>query len=202
MSMLTQAFTVAAAGPQGDETSMRAVTASDASSAAAGIVCIVCGAGMVFGKEMASLTLARGLRDGGWDPRFVTSWWNDGDFVRRLQRESFPFGQVWLGFISASLRIKPILMTLDQMRYWPALAYRYNRLIATTKPRAVIHTNWHHAVLLLPLLDPRRDILWLHDLFPISRRYACMLTTVAKRVGRVVCVSSAVARNAVALGVP
>jgi glycosyltransferase involved in cell wall biosynthesis len=167
-----------------------------------GTVCIVCGAGMVSGKEVVSLSLARGLRSAGWNPQFITSQWNDGDFVRRLECDGFSFGLLRLGFVSASLRAKPLLMTLDQMRYWPALAYGYTRLVAATSPRAVIHTNWHHLLLLLPFLDSRRDILWLHDLLPTSRRYAHVLGAIAKRVGRVVCVSHAAAHNALTLGVP
>ena len=167
-----------------------------------GTVCIVCGAGMVSGKEVVSLMLARGLRDAGWNPQFITSRWNDGDFVRRLECEGFSFGRLRLGFISASLHAKPLLMTLDQMRYWPALAYGYTRLVAAAAPRAVIHTNWHHMLLLLPFLDRRRDILWLHDFLPIARRYAHVLVAIAKRVSRVVCVSRATARNVLALGVP
>ena len=167
-----------------------------------GTVCIVCGAGMVSGKEVVSLSLARGLRDAGWNPQFITSRWNDGDFVRRLERDGFPFELLRLGFISASLHAKPLLMTLDQMRYWPALAYGYTRLVAAAAPRAVIHTNWHHMLLLLPFLDRRRDILWLHDFLPIARRYAHVLVSIARRVSRVVCVSRATARNVLALGVP
>jgi glycosyltransferase involved in cell wall biosynthesis len=166
-----------------------------------GTVSIVCAAGMVSGKEVVSLALARGLRSAGWDPRFVTSRWSNGDFVRRLQCDGFPFELLRLGFVSASLRTEPLLKTLDQMRYWPALAYGYRRLVTATAPRAVIHTNWHHALLLLPFLDARRDILWLHDCLPNTRRYVRMLAALAHRVRRIVCVSEAAARNALALGV-
>jgi glycosyltransferase involved in cell wall biosynthesis len=172
------------------------------SGTATGTVCIVCGAGMVSGKEVVSLSLARGLRSAGWNPQFITSRWNDGDFVRRLEGDGFSFGLLRLGFISASLQPAPLLMTLDQMRYWPALAYGYTRLVAATAPRAVIHTNWHHLLLLMPFLDARRDIFWLHDVLPASRRYARMLGAIAGRVSRVVCVSRAVAHQALALGVP
>jgi glycosyltransferase involved in cell wall biosynthesis len=93
-------------------------------------------------------------------------------------------------------------MTLDQLRFWPALAYRYTRLINATAPQAVIHTNWHHALLLLPFLKPHRDIFWAHECFPNTSRYSHVLRAIAKKVGRVVCVSHAVARTITALGVP
>jgi len=172
------------------------------SGMATGTVSIVCAAGMVSGKEVASLCLARGLRDAGWNAEFMTSRWNDGEFVRRLESDGFAYEFLRLGFVSASLRAKPLLMTLDQMRYWPALACGFNHLVSSTAPRAVIHTNWHHLLLLLPFLDRGRDILWLHDLLPATRRYARVLAAISKRVKRVVCVSRAVAYNVMALGVP
>jgi glycosyltransferase involved in cell wall biosynthesis len=165
-------------------------------------VLIVCGAGIVSGKEIVSLHLARGLRDAGWNPEFVTSSWGDREFVRRLEQDGFKYQRLRIGFISASLRLDPLLMTLDQLRFWPALAYRYTRLIKATAPRAVIHTNWHHALLLLPFLKPHRDIFWVHEVFPQTSRYGHMLRAIAKKVGRVVCISQAVARSVLALGVP
>ena len=163
---------------------------------------IVCGAGLVSGKEIVCLVLARGLRDAGWNPEFMTSRWSDGEFVRRLEQDGFKFDLLRLGFISASPRLEPALMTLDQLRYWPALAYGYRRRVAATSPRAVIHTNWHHALLLLPFLTPHRDIFWVHDLFPNRPHYTRVLRLIGGRVGRIVCVSHAVADSVLALGIP
>jgi glycosyltransferase involved in cell wall biosynthesis len=163
---------------------------------------VVCGAGIISGKEIVSLHLAHGLRATGWDVEFLTSRWGDGEFVSRLEQDGFKYQRLRLGFISASLRLDPMLMTLDQMRYWPALAYGYARHGAVRAPQAVIHTNWHHALLLLPFLKPTRDIFWAHELFPNVPHYAFTLRAIAKRVGRVVCVSHAVARSVMALGVP
>jgi hypothetical protein len=49
-------------------------------------ILIVCGAGIVSGKEIVSLHLARGLRDAGWNLEFVTSSWGDGDLSAALSR--------------------------------------------------------------------------------------------------------------------
>src|SRR5262245_9200462 len=126
-------------------------------------VLIVAPAGLVGGKEVISLTLARGLRDAGWDPEFVTSRWNNGEFVRQLEAEKFTYHLLWLGFISASLQKDSLLMTCDQIRRWPELAFGYRSLVKRLSPAAVIHSNWHHAALLLPFLNPKRDIFWAHD---------------------------------------
>ena len=165
-------------------------------------VIIVCGAGSVSGKEIVSLLLASGLRDAGVNVEFVTSQWSDGEFVRRLELNGFKYRQLRLGFISVSLQVKPLMMTLDQFRFLPILIYRYTRFIRAAAPQTVIHTNWHHALLLLPFLDRHRDIFWVHEVFPNVPHYGQMLRAIAKRVGRIVCVSHAVARSVIALGVP
>lgn len=165
------------------------------------MVKIVCGAGIVSGKEIVSLALGRGLREAGWNVEFITSVWGDGDFVNRLEQDSFKYQCLRLGFISASIRIVPLMMTLDQMRYWLPLMYRYVRVIAASAPRAVIHTNWHHALLLMPFLNSSRDIFWVHEIIPNTRAYRLVFRAIAKRVHRVVCVSQAVARSVLALGV-
>jgi glycosyltransferase involved in cell wall biosynthesis len=76
------------------------------------------------------------------------------------------------------------------------------RRVAATSPRVIIHTNWHHALLLLPFLTPHRDIFWVHDGFPNKPHYARVLRLIGGRVGRIVCVSQAVADSVLALGVP
>src|SRR5439155_683389 len=137
-------------------------------------ILIVAPAGLVGGKEVISLTLARGLRDEGWEPEFITSRWNNGEFVRQLEREEFAYHLLWLGFIAASLRPRVLRMTLDQLVHWPSLARRYTQVVAEAAPAAVIHTNWHHAVLLLPFLNPDRDIYWAHDSMTYSMRRGAM----------------------------
>jgi glycosyltransferase involved in cell wall biosynthesis len=163
---------------------------------------MVCAGGIVSGKEIASLMVAAGLRSAGYQLEFITSHWNDGQFLLRLQESGFKYQELRLGFLSASLRLDPMLMTLDQMRYWPALTIGYARLLATRAPRAVIHTNWHHSLLLLPFMKPRRDIFWAHELFPTSAHYGLVFRAIAKKVHRIVCVSEAVARSVLSVGIP
>jgi glycosyltransferase involved in cell wall biosynthesis len=167
-----------------------------------GKIFIVCGGAYVSGKEIMSLHLGHGLREAGWVPEFITSRWTNGDFPRRLERAGFRHHPLRVGFISATLGLKPMLYTLDQLRYWPVLLFRYARLVSASAPRAVVHTNWHHALMLLPLLRRDRDVYWLHEVLPNNRRYAWTFASIAKRVGRIVCVSQAVARSVVALGIP
>ena len=163
---------------------------------------IVCGAGCVFGKEVVAIRLARGLREAGWQPEFITSRWHDGEFQSRLERDHFDFKSIPIGFISATPRFEHMRDTLVQFCHWPSLIYRYPRIVAASDSRTVIHTNWHHCLLLLPFLNPRRDIHWVHEIPPNVRRYGHVFRAIAARVRRIVCVSEAVKRSLLVLGVP
>ena len=66
----------------------------------------------------------------------------------------------------------------------------------------MVHTNWQHCLLLLPLLRRQRDIYWAHEIPPLSRRYGYVFRAIGARVGRVVCVSQAVAERMLSLGMP
>lgn len=165
------------------------------------IVQIVCGAGIVSGKEIVCLHLARALRDAGFDAQVITSHWADDEFVKRLDARKFVFRRLWLGFVSTALRRDTIRWTLGQLRRWPALVAGYRRIIRDTAPRAVVHTDWHHALLLLPWLRRERDIFWSHDLVPDKAVNRLAFRLIARRTARIVCVSQAVARRLAMLGV-
>jgi len=164
-------------------------------------VVIVAPGGLVSGKEIMSLTLAEGLRQRGWQPHVMTSVWSSADFRRRLDADGFAYETLPLGFISLSPRPEIARMTWGQVERWPELVRGYRRTLRETRPRAVIHTNWHHALLLLPWLDASRDIYWAHEFAPTTKRYALIFRMIAARVARMVCISKAVAQNLQTLGV-
>jgi hypothetical protein len=64
-----------------------------------------------FGKKIVRLHLARGLRDAGWIPKFVTSKRWDGEFIR-LEHDGYTYQRLQVGFISTSLHVEPMLTTL------------------------------------------------------------------------------------------
>jgi glycosyltransferase involved in cell wall biosynthesis len=164
-------------------------------------VLIVCPAGIVGGKETISLCLAKGLRDRGIDASFVTSKWGNGDFKSRLLKEGFDNFQLRLGYISMSRSWKSIRMTCVQLQYLPSLWIGYRNLINQLRPEIIIHTNWHHGLLLAPALDPTRDIFWAHDLMASKKREALIFRLIARRVGSIACVSRAVERSMRSAGV-
>ena len=165
-------------------------------------VAIICGAGIVSGKEIVALELGKGLREAGIEIHFVTSRWGSGDFGRRAEALRFPVSRLWLGFISATLRLAPIWMTVDQIRRWPALLMGYRRFLREVKPAKVIHTNWHHSILLWPFFRRDRDIYWTHEVMANTRQYRILFQKLSKRVGSFVAVSHATGDALAQLGVP
>ena len=87
-------------------------------------VAIVCGGGIVSGKEIMALELAKGLRDTGCEVEVVTSFWGNREFLRRLQDENLRAHIMRLGFISATLNLECLRMTAHQMLFWPGLSPR------------------------------------------------------------------------------
>lgn len=154
-------------------------------------VALICGAGIVSGKEIMALELGDGLRARGYDIVYVTSLWGDGDFSRRLCDRAMPFYRMRLGFISASLDLRAILMTADQLVRWPKLIYDYARFLRREKPKRIIHTNWHHVLILWPFLKPERDIYWTHEVLADSPRQARFFRALARRIQCFAAVSEA-----------
>jgi glycosyltransferase involved in cell wall biosynthesis len=162
---------------------------------------IVCGAGIVSGKEIMSLELGRGLTQRSYCASFITSFWNNGDFVDRLKQIGLPVYILPIGFISATLTWKCIRMTAEQAWRWPGLLWGYWRILRVVKPAKVIHTTWHHLLLLVPFLRPDRDLFWLHEFIPDRPQYRVVFRWFARRIGCFICVSDAVANSLRKIGI-
>jgi glycosyltransferase involved in cell wall biosynthesis len=165
-------------------------------------VAIVCGAGIVSGKEIIALELAEGLRERGITINFLIAWWGDGEFKRRLQALQFNFQVLRLGFISATLRWEPLRMTLHQLWHLPGLLMSYRRFLRTVRPSYVIHCNWHHAFMLLPVLRRKRDIFWVHEIMCNRPLYRGIFRAISRRVRCFVAVSHATGSALQRLGIP
>ena len=164
-------------------------------------ILIVCGAGYVSGREIMALELGQGLARNGETVSFVTSSWSDGDFDNQLKVAGLPMQVLRTGFISATMTVDCIRMTGEQMLYWPALLWGYARVLGTLSPKRVVHTNWHHMLLLLPFLRPDRDLYWLHEFVPDLPQYRRVFGWFARRLKCFVCVSQAVAGSLRQLGI-
>lgn len=163
---------------------------------------IVCGAGMVSGKEIMSLELGAGLREHGHQVAFVTSLWGDAKFRQRLQEGRFSWRGMRLGFISATLRWDCIRMTLDQLVRVPGLWRDYADFLRQERPWHVIHTNWHHLLMLWPFLDQKRDWFWLHEVVPDKPQYRWVFQRLSRRLRGFIAVSQAVRDALLRIGIP
>jgi glycosyltransferase involved in cell wall biosynthesis len=165
-------------------------------------VLFICGAGYVSGREIISLAQAEGLRDRGVNVLFIVSKWNNGDFTNRLRDKGIPYVVLPVGFISKTLRLGPLLMTLDQLLWLPVLLMRYKRLCKQFKPDAIIHTNFHHAILLRGQMQDSRDYYIVHETIPTSPFYRRVVRYISRGLRSYIPVSDFVGRNLSGLGVP
>src|SRR6266849_4299916 len=100
-------------------------------------ILMVCGAGYVSGKEVMALELGQGLARNGETVSFITSLWNNSDFLNRLKLASLPTQILPIGFISATLTAECLRMTGEQIWRLPALLWGYARVLRLVNPRRV-----------------------------------------------------------------
>ena len=163
---------------------------------------IVSRAENVSGKEIMTLELGEGLRAAGHAVNFITSKWNDGGYQARLQELGFPAVSLPLGAISATLRLDCLMMTAGQLLRLPQLWLGYRRVTRQAAPERVLHTSWHHLLLLWPFLKPDRDWFWAHEVLPDKPQYRFVFGQLAKRLRGFVVVSEAVRDALLQLGIP
>lgn len=164
-------------------------------------VAIVCGGGIVSGKEMMVLELARGLQTSGHDIKIVVSFWTDGNFVSCLNTAGISHYPAWLGFISATIRLDCLYMTAAQILRWPQLLIGYRRFLLRFAPSKVVHTNWHSLLMIAPFLKPERDVFWVHEIMPDKPQYRKLFRWLERRLCCFIAVSHAVAESLGKLGI-
>jgi glycosyltransferase involved in cell wall biosynthesis len=164
-------------------------------------ILFVCGAGTVYGKEIITLSLIQGLRNGGHEVWCLTTTWGDSDFLRLLEEKAIPYSRVPLGFISKTLSWPAILMTLDQVRRLPELWIGYRKAIKAFRPDIILHSNFHHIFLLWPVLGARINIFHVHDYFVPKAFYRWMFKLLAVRLTVFVGVSRFIAESLIEVGV-
>ncbi len=163
---------------------------------------IICGAGILSGKEMMALELGQGLRKAGHEVSYVTSLWGDGKFRSRLKELGFRFACMRIGFISATLTLECLRMTADQLLRVPGLWLDYMRFLKRETPEQIIHTNWHHLLVLWPFLNTHRDWFWLHDVIPDKPQYRKVFRGLSRRMRGFAPVSQAVKESLLRIGIP
>ncbi len=149
-----------------------------------------------------ALELGRGLRDAGNEISYVTSLWGDVKYRSLLQELGFRVTSVRIGFISATLTLECLRMTADQLLRVPGLWLNYRRFLRRETPDQIIHTNWHHLLILWPFLKPGRDWFWLHEMIPDKPQYRRVFGALSRRLRGFVPVSQAVKESLLRIGIP
>src|SRR6185503_9480219 len=84
-------------------------------------IAVFFGTGIFAGKEIMTLELVQGLREHGCEVEMIGSFWGLKSLAKRLMELGFSVHRVWLGFISATLRVDCLYMTAAQLLRWPQL---------------------------------------------------------------------------------
>jgi glycosyltransferase involved in cell wall biosynthesis len=163
---------------------------------------VICGAGVVYGREQVTISLIEGLRDRGHEIQCLTSTWGDGEFAKLLEKSSVPYRCLPLGFISKTVSWPAIWMTLDQMHKLPALWRGFRKLVKELRPDIIVHSNFHHIFVLWPLLRSQVNVFHVHDNFPATPFYRRLFQILSRRITIFVGVSKFVANALINLGLP
>ncbi len=165
-------------------------------------VLVVCGAGTVYGRELITLSLIRGLRDRGHEISCITSTWGDAKFAGLLDQYAIACTRLPVGFISKTLSWSAILMTLDQVGKLPALWLGYRRTVKAFRPDVVIHSNFHHIFVLWPVMGSATNVFHVHDYFLPTRFYKFVLKLLERRLKLFIGVSKFIEASLVDIGLP
>jgi glycosyltransferase involved in cell wall biosynthesis len=165
-------------------------------------IVVVCGAGMVYGKELSTLNLLDGLLARGHRIMCLTSTWGDPDLERRLDARAIPYTRLPLGFISKTLTWSAVSMTLDQIFKLPYLWAGYRKTIKAFKPDVVIHSNFHHLVVLWLVIRRETNVFHVHDYMRPTQFYKFVFKILERRLSRLIGVSKFIAISLSKLGLP
>jgi glycosyltransferase involved in cell wall biosynthesis len=127
-------------------------------------ILVLCGGSYVFGKEIMTLSVLRGLKARGHTIRCVTNSWNDGDFHKRLEAADIPYKAIPVGMISKRLSPKYIKWTLDALVHLPKAWWDYRQISQTWPHDLVLSTGFGTVSMLRFMIDPSKTVHYVHEL--------------------------------------
>jgi glycosyltransferase involved in cell wall biosynthesis len=134
-------------------------------------IILICGAGIVSGKEIMTLHLIKELKRRGHQCFVIVSTWGSEDFRNRLRELGIPFFNLRIGFISKKLTWSAFKMTCEQVLYLPCLFLKYRAINKKVRPNVVVHTNFHHLFLLYLVLTNCRNLYWSHEIISETKLF-------------------------------
>lgn len=163
-------------------------------------VVFICAAGIVSGKEIQTIHTMVQLKKMGHDVSCIMASWGSPEFASLLNERDIPHISLRLGFISKTLSLSAIRMTLHQAIYMPSLWILFRKHMRSAQPSVVIHTNFHHVFLLLPVLKKGKHVFYSHDPFPPSRFFRSLFRRFDKKISLFIGVSKFITNGLIALG--
>lgn len=152
---------------------------------------IVCNGATVSGLEIANLTLMKQLKEKGHSVYCLTSGWNDGAFIARLQTLDIPFKCVKLGNIYIS---RPD-WTLDTMLNFPKAVLQIKNLLKIFQPDTIILNDHRNFLYTGFLWRSFNVIFWEHNLPPVNLFNKITYRRLAKTVSHIIACSEYVNRR-------
>jgi glycosyltransferase involved in cell wall biosynthesis len=158
-------------------------------------IIFICGAPFVSGKENVILGLVEKLKT-DHDIEVITSKWGNNDFYNRITELGVSIYKIRLGFISKSIKLNPVLMTLHQMLFVFNLWYSYIKIVRSKNSEIVVHTNFHHLILLFPILRiGKKNVFYIHESISPTAFYKLVFKILNLKIDAYVGVSEFVSLN-------
>ena len=86
------------------------------------------------------------------DSLFLVSGWNNGEFIKLLDKNALKYTLSWLGMFSRSLQWYHIKMSFSALIKMPKLYYDFFKVLRDFKPDLLYFANHHELILLYPAL--------------------------------------------------
>ena len=157
--------------------------------------------GFCFGLQEITINLFANLSS-GIEPNFLVTRWNDGEFIKMLNRYRFGYVLSWLGMFSRKLDWYNIRMSLHALKKLPRLYYDLHKLYSKTKPDIIYFANHHELLLLLPFLFFSRIkvVCHMHDPPPAIPFQKITFRLYGKLTNRFIAISNDVRTRLIDLG--
>jgi glycosyltransferase involved in cell wall biosynthesis len=156
----------------------------------------ICGGTNVFGAEKVSLRIIEELHKRNWQVHCMLSGWNDGVFIKELQRIGVPYTTFKLGWIY----LRKWKWTMDSLLHYPAAIGQFKKVIKTWKPDITICTSFKSGLLLFPFIKGK-IIYHVHDKLSDTKTARKAIGILDKKISKYIAVSDFIANDLLSCGI-
>jgi glycosyltransferase involved in cell wall biosynthesis len=123
--------------------------------------------GFCFGLQHVTIDFFKQFNN--VDSLFLVSGWNNGDFIKLLNKNALKYTLSWLGMFSRSLQWYHIKMSFSALIKMTKLYYDFFKVLRDFKPDLLYFANHHELILLYPALKFVKTpiVCHMHDPAPV-----------------------------------